>query len=310
VITAFAPATVSNVGCGFDVLGFALQEPGDFVTARPLEGGGVEIALIEGDGGRLPRDPARNTAGAAAQALIRKLGTVHGVSLEIRKGMPLASGIGSSGASAVAAVVAVNELFGRPAPMDVLLSCAMEGESAGCGAAHPDNVGPALLGGFLLARSATPPDLVRLPVPDGLSCALLHPHIEVSTKSARALLGDSVPLRAAVRQWGNVGALVAGLFLNDLALISRALEDHIAEPKRAALVPGLHEVKQAASAAGALGCSLSGAGPSIFALCASLDEARRVGQAMQEAYSAATRVDSDLWVSPVGARGAYIVTGL
>jgi homoserine kinase len=310
VITAFAPATVSNVGCGFDVLGFALQEPGDFVTARPRDGGGVEITAIEGDGGRLPRDPARNTAGAAAQALLRRLGTVHGVSLEIRKGMPLASGIGSSGASAVAAVVAVNELFGRPAPMDVLLSCAMEGEIAGCGAAHPDNVGPSLLGGFRLARSASPPDLVRLPVPDGLSCALLHPHIEVSTQSARALLGDSVPLHAAVRQWGNLGALVAGLFLNDLALVSRALEDHVAEPKRAALVPGLHEVKRAASAAGALGCSLSGAGPSMFALCASLDVAQQVGQAMQEAYTAATKVDSDLWVSAVGARGAYVVTGL
>jgi homoserine kinase len=308
VIAAFAPATVSNVGCGFDVLGFALDQPGDIVLAAPRDPAGVEIAAIEGDDGRLPRDPARNTAGAAAQALLARLGSIQGVSLTIRKGMPLASGIGSSGASAVAAVVAVNELFGRPAPIDVLLTCAMEGEIAGCGAAHPDNVGPSLLGGFLLARSADPPDLVRLPVPDGLSCALLHPHFELRTADARALLGDTVPLRAAVRQWGNVGGLVAGLFLNDLALIARSIEDHVAEPKRAPLVPGLLEVKHAAAAAGALGCSLSGAGPSIFALCASLQDAQRAGESMRGAYRAATGGDADLWVSPVGARGAHVVT--
>jgi homoserine kinase len=309
VIAAFAPATVSNVGCGFDVLGFALDEPGDIVVAAPLDHAGVEIAAIEGDDGRLPREPARNTAGAAAQALLARLGSLHGVSLTIRKGMPLASGIGSSGASAVAAVVAVNELFGRPAPMDVLLACAMAGEIAGCGAAHPDNVGPALLGGFLLARSANPPDLVRLPVPEGLSCALLHPHFEVPTAAARAILGDSVPLGAAVQQWGNVGGLVAGLFLNDLALVARSIEDHVAEPKRASLVPGLEDVKRAARAGGALGCSLSGAGPSIFALCGSIDAARRAGDAMREAFVAATGTEADLWVSPVGARGARVVAG-
>jgi homoserine kinase len=309
MVTAFAPATVSNVGCGFDVLGFALEEPGDFVTARPLEQPDVEIADIDGDDGRLSRDPARNTAGAAARALLGKLGSLQGVSLTIRKGLPIASGIGSSGASAVAAVVAVNELFGRPAPLDVLLACAMDGEIAGCGAAHPDNVGPSLLGGFLLARATNPPDLVKLPIPDGLSCALLHPHLEVPTAAARAMLGDSVPLRAAVRQWANVGGLVAGLFMSDFELISRSIEDHVAEPKRAPLVRGLEDVKRAARLTGALGCSLSGAGPSIFALCRSLEEARQVGEAMREAYSSASGVDSDLWVSPVGARGAHVVVG-
>jgi homoserine kinase len=308
VIAAFAPATVSNVGCGFDVLGFALDAPGDVVSAVVTETSGVEIRSIDGDGGRLPRDPARNTAGAAAQALLSRLGTRRGVQLVIHKGMPLASGIGSSGASAVAAVVAVNELFGRPAALDVLLACAMEGEIAGCGAAHPDNVGPSLYGGFLLARGQDPPDIVRLPVPEGLSCALLHPHLEVETGVARAILGDTVLLRDAVRQWGNVGALVAGLFLNDLPLVARTLEDHVAEPKRAALVPGLDVVKQAAKAAGALGSGLSGAGPSIFSLCASFDRAGLVGGSMRAAYRAATGLDADLWISPVGARGARIVT--
>jgi homoserine kinase len=205
--------------------------------------------------------------------------------------------------------VAVNELLGRPAPVGVLLECAMHGEIAGCGAAHPDNVAPSLYGGFVLARTSSPPDVIQLPVPEGLSCAVLHPHLEVPTGTARALLGDTVPLRAAVQQWGNVGALVAGLFLNDLALVARTLEDHVAEPKRAHLVPGFDKVKSAARAAGAMGSSLSGAGPSIFALCASADSAASVGDAMLAEFQQATGLEADLWVSAVGTRGARIVAG-
>ena len=310
MIAAFAPATVSNVACGFDVLGFALDTPGDVVIAEAAPTSGVEIAEIEGDGGRLSHDPRRNTAGAATLALLERLGAARGIRLAVHKGVPLASGVGSSGASAVAAVVAVNELLGRPAPLEVLLECAMQGEVVGCGAAHPDNVAPSLYGGFVLARATTPPDVIRLPVPDGLCCAVLHPHLEVQTGEARALLGDTVPLRAAVRQWGNVGALVAGLFLNDLPLVARTLEDHVAEPKRAHLVPGFADVKQAAHHAGAMGCSLSGSGPSIFALCSSLDRAELAGEAMRAAFAAVTDgVGSDLWISPVGRRGARIVAG-
>ena len=309
MIAAFAPATVSNVACGFDVLGFALDTPGDVVIAEAATAQGVEITEIEGDGGRLSRDPSLNTAGTAVKALLARLGAARGIALTIHKGIPLASGVGSSGASAVAAVVAVNELLGRPAPLQVLLECAMQGEVVGCGAAHPDNVAPALFGGFVLARSATPPDVVRLPVPHGLCCAVLHPHLEVETAAARALLGDTVPLRDAVRQWGNVGALVAGLFLHDLPLISRALEDRVAEPKRAHLVPGFDAVKEAARAAGALGCSLSGSGPSVFALCTSLDAAEQVGEAMRAAFAASANIGADLWVSAVGTRGARIVAG-
>jgi homoserine kinase len=308
MITAYAPGTVSNVGCGFDVLGFALESPGDLVGAEPRDRAGVEIIAIDGDDGRLSRDPRSNTAGAAVLALLERLGTTRGIRLRIEKGLPLASGIGSSGASAVAAVVAVNELLGRPAGVDLLVECAMAGEVAGCGSAHPDNVAPSLLGGFVLARSVNPPDIVRLPVPDGLSCAVLHPHLEIKTGSARALLADRVPLDDAVRQWGNVGALVAGLFLNDLALIGRAIEDHIAEPRRAHLVPGLEAIKQAARAGGALGCSLSGSGPSVFALCDSLDRAALAGAKMRDAFSALAGSSADLWVSPVARRGARIVT--
>lgn len=308
MIAAYAPGSVSNVACGFDVLGFAMDEPGDIVIAGQKDDPGVRIDAVYGDGGRLPIDPSKNTAGAAALALLRALETTRGVTLTVHKGLPLESGVGSSGASAVAAVVAVNELLGRPAPMAVLLACAMAGEEAGCGASHPDNVAPSLYGGFILARSAQPADIVRLPVPEGLSCAVLHPHIGIQTGAARALLGDTVPLRDAVRQWGNVGALVAALFTNDRALLARSLEDVVAEPRRAPLVPGFFAVKAAALAAGALGCSLSGSGPSVFALANSLDEAKRAGEAMARAFDGENTAGADLWVSLVGRQGARIVT--
>jgi homoserine kinase len=307
MIAAFAPATVSNVAAGFDVLGFALDEPGDIVTARLGEAPGVVIAEITGDDGRLSREAGRNTAGAAALALLARLGTSQGVVLEVHKGLPLASGVGSSGASAVAAAVAVNELLGRPATLEQVCQAAMQGELAGCGAVHPDNVAPSLYGGFVLARSVDPPDIVRLPVPPGLACAVLHPHQEVQTGAARALLGDTVPLATAVRQWANLGALVSALHTGDLELLSRSLVDYVAEPKRAGLVPGFHQVKAAALDAGALGCSLSGSGPSIFALARSLDEAHAVGQAMAAAFAGAAGVAADLWVSLVGRTGARLV---
>lgn len=307
MIAAFAPATVSNVAAGFDVLGFALDEPGDVVVARLAGAPGVVIAEIRGDDGRLSRDPAKNTAGAAVRALLARLGTAQGIELQVHKGLPLASGVGSSGASAVAAAVAVNELLGRPASLEQVCEAAMAGEMAGCGAVHPDNVAPSLYGGFVLARSIDPPDIVRLPVPAGLACAVLHPHQEVQTGAARALLGDALPLATAVRQWANLGALVSALHSGDLDLLSRALVDHVAEPKRAGLVPGFAPVKAAALAAGALGCSLSGSGPSIFALTRTLDGAHVVGQAMAAAFGAASAVGADLWVSPVGRTGARVI---
>ncbi len=307
MIAVYAPGSVSNVACGFDVMGFALDEPGDIVVAEPQDASGVSIAAIHGDDGRLTLDPRKNTASAAVAALLQRLETIRGVSLTIHKGLPLASGVGSSGASAVAAVVAVNELLGRPAPMDLLLECAMAGEQAGCGSIHPDNVTPSLYGGFILARSVHPPDIVRLPVPEGLACAVLHPHMEVETGAARRLLGDQVSLKAATRQWANVGGLVAALYTSDLGLLSRSLVDSIAEPKRASLIPGLAAVKAAATGAGALGCSLSGSGPSIFALAASLDIARAAGDAMKKAFDSESPVGSDLWVCPVGRQGARVV---
>jgi homoserine kinase len=308
-VTAFAPATVSNVGCGFDVLGFSIAGPGDEVTARLAPGGGgVTLDGIDRDGGRLPRDPARNTAGAAALALLSALGDTRRVALRIRKGLPLASGLGGSAASAAAAVVAVDALLSGGATPETLMMCALEGERLGAGSAHPDNIAPAICGGFVLVRQADPPDVIRLPVPPGLTAVVVHPDLEIETARARAMLGDTVPLRDAVRQWANLGALVHALHRGDLALIGRALEDAIAEPRRAALVPGLAAIKRAALDAGALGCGLSGSGPSIFALCAGSGAAAGVAEAMQAAVRASIGGSPGTYVSELPAPGARVVS--
>jgi homoserine kinase len=306
-VTAFAPATVSNVACGFDVLGFALDGPGDEVTAR-LTDGGVTIDDILGDEGRLPREAARNTAGVAAQALLRLLGDGRGVALTIRKGLPLASGLGGSAASAAAAVVAVDALLNAGASRDVLIACALEGEKLGAGSAHPDNVAPSICGGFVLVRHPHPIDIVQLPVPAGMTAVVVHPDLEIETARARAMLGDMVPLADAIRQWANLGALVDGLHRSDFALIARSLEDTIAEPRRASLIPGLAEIKRAAADAGALGCSLSGSGPSLFALCRDRAIADRVGAAMTAAVRARIGGDVQTYVSPIAPVGARIVS--
>lgn len=306
-VTAFAPATVSNVACGFDVLGFALEAPGDEVTAR-LSSAGVQIDDIVGDGGRLPREAARNTAGVAVMALLAAVGEHRGVSLTIRKGLPLASGLGGSAASAAAAVVAADGLLGAGASIETLMACALDGERLGAGSAHADNIAPAILGGLVLVRSASPLDVVRLPVPAGLMAVVVHPDLEIETASARALLGNTVALADAVRQSANLGALVDGLHRGDFALISRSLEDAIAEPRRAALVPGLAAIKRAALDAGALGCSLSGSGPSLFALCVGADSASRVGRAMTDAVRAHIGGEPQTYLSAIARQGARVLS--
>jgi homoserine kinase len=305
--TAFAPATVSNVACGFDVLGFALDAPGDEVTAR-LTSGGVTIEDISGDGGRLPREASRNTAGVAALALLTKLGERRGVSISISKGLPLSSGLGGSAASAAAAVVAVDALLGAHVSVDTLIACALEGERLGAGSAHADNIAPAICGGFVLVRRPNPPDVLRLPVPEGLTAVVVHPDLEIETARARTLLGDTVLLADAVRQWANMGALVDGLHRGDFAVIGRALEDSIAEPRRAPLVPGFAVIKRAAMDAGALGCSFSGSGPSLFALCAGAGIASRVADAMTAAVRSQIAGDPQTYVSPIASRGARILS--
>ena len=308
-VTAFAPATVSNVACGFDVLGFALNAPGDEVTARLLTDRDRQVLIddITGDQGRLPRDAAMNTAGIAAQALLNILGERRGVALTIRKGLPLSSGLGGSAASAVAAVVAVDGLLDAHTPLDTLMACAFEGERQGAGSAHGDNIAPAVYGGLVLVRVPSPPDVVRLPVPAGLTAVVVHPDLEIETARARALLGTTVPLADAIRQWANLGAFVDALHRADFALLSRALEDTIAEPRRAPLVPGLAAIKQAAVGAGALGCSLSGSGPSLFALCRDAASAASVALAMTAAVKHYIGGEPQTYVSPIAPQGARVV---
>jgi homoserine kinase len=305
-VTAFAPATVSNVACGFDVLGFALREPGDEVSVR-WTNGGVAIDDVMHDAGRLPRDAAKNTAGIAAGALLRLVGERRGVALTIRKGLPLSSGLGGSAASAVAAVVAVDALLGARLPSDVLLSCAFQGERDGAGSAHADNIAPALMGGLVLVRRPDPPDIIRLPVPDGLTAVVVHPDLEIETARARALLGTTVPLGDAIRQWANLGAFVDALHRSDFGQMARSLEDTIAEPRRSVLLPGLDAVKQAAASAGALGCSFSGSGPSLFALCADAQIAQRVAAAMADAVRTHVAPSAQTYVSAVAREGARVV---
>ncbi len=305
-VTAFAPATVSNVGCGFDVLGFALETPGDEVTAA-FGPAGVTIDDIQGDAGRLPREASKNTASVAAAALLEALGESRGVRLRIRKGLPLASGLGGSAASAAAAVAAVNALCGGGASLDTLVACALRGEALGAGSAHGDNIAPAICGGFVLVRSTNPPDVVRLPVPAGLTAVVVHPDLEIETAKARALLGDTVPLKDAVRQWANLGAFVDALHRSDFALLGRAIEDAIAEPRRAPLVPGLEAIKRAARDAGAIGAGLSGSGPSLFALCRDRASAARVAEAMEGAVDVHMGVSHQTYVSPIAERGAHVV---
>jgi homoserine kinase len=309
VVTAFAPATVSNVACGFDVLGFPMEEPGDTVSARLLAspGSGVEIDDIVNDGGRLPRQAEKNTAGVAARSLLDRLGEKRGVALTITKGLPLSSGLGGSAASAAAAVVAVNALIGGNATVDQLIAAALDGERLGAGSAHADNIAPAICGGFVLVRDPNPPDIVRLPVPKGLTVVVIHPDLEIETAKARALLGTTVPIADAVKQSANLGALVDALHRSDFDLLARSLVDSIAEPRRAPLVPGLASIKKAAIDAGALGSSLSGSGPSIFALCRDRATADRVAPAMAAAVRAAIGGESRTYVSSISSRGARVL---
>lgn len=305
-VRAFAPGSIGNVGVGFDVLGLALERPGDEVVARRRAEPGVAITVTGDD--RIPTDPARNSAAVAAAELLRRIEPGGGVELALRKGLPLAGGMGGSAASAVAAVVAVDALLEAHAPRALLLACALEGERAACGSAHPDNAAPSLHGGLVLSRTSDPTDIVALPLPPELRIALVHPHVEVETAGARQLLGDTLPLARAVEQWGHLAGFVAALYRGDWELLSRTLVDVVAEPLRAAQVPGFPEVKRAALAAGAAGCSLSGSGPSVFALCRGMETAERAGQAMAAAFAAAG-VRADVYAVAPSVSGARVVDG-
>ncbi len=305
-IKVFAPATVANVTCGFDILGFAVDEPGDVVILEKNNSGRVALVEITGDGGALPMDLLKNTAGVVVKNFLDSIDSHQGIDIHLHKKMPLGSGLGSSAASSVAAVYAINELMGRPKTTQELLPFCMEGERTACGAAHADNVAPCLMGGFVLIRSYEPLDTIKLSTPDGLYSSIIHPQIEVKTKDAREILRKEIYFRDSVRQSGNVAGLVAGLLTGDFDLISRSMHDHIVEPIRSILIPGYDLVKVAALGSGALGAGISGSGPSIFALSNTLDTAGKVGMMMKQVYSE-MGIESEVYISEVNQHGPRIL---
>lgn len=301
---AYAPASVGNVGVGFDILGHALAGAGDRVTVQVIDEPEVRIDAIRGSDRALPREAAQNTAGAALIALRARIRCTQGFAVEIEKGIPFGSGMGGSAASAVAAAVAANALLQSPMDLATLYDCALTGEAVASGSRHGDNVAPMLLGGLALATATHAP--VRIAVPKRLYCAHVHPHCVVETRAARAALAGSYQLGEFVAQSGHLALLLQGLHTGDPALIAAGLNDVLIEPRRSSLIPGFDAVKQAALDAGALGAAISGAGPSVFAWCWGGDVAQRAAHGMRDAF-AAHGLQSDVLVGPVDAPGARLL---
>ncbi|MCA0452961.1 MAG: homoserine kinase [Chloroflexi bacterium] len=303
---AFAPATMANLGVGFDVLGLAFHEPGDVVRAELTDEPGVTIADIEGDGGQLTRDPEKNTAGIAAASTLKRLGVNQGVRLTIRKNLPLASGLGSSSASAVAAAVAVNALFGDTLSMKELLDPSLDGEAAVSGR-HADNVAPCLFGGITLVTGVDANEIKMLPIPPSLHLALITPNVAVQTAVARAVLPQSIPLKTMVLQTAYMARLIDAIYRGDLSEMARAMEgDQVIEPARAHLMPLLYEMRQIAKSNGAFGLVISGAGPTLCAICNDEKIAQRVAQAMQAGYDAAG-IESATRCTGISTSGAHVL---
>ena len=298
-VRVLAPATVSNVVCGFDCLGFALERPFDELTVRQIKE--HEIRIVNLDNFDLPTDPKKNVAGVALGALLNRIDADFGFEIEINKGIRPGSGIGSSSASSCGAVVAANILLdGRFSKLE-LIEFAMEGEMLASGARHADNVTPCIFGGFTLVRSTEPLDVVSLDFPP-LFATVIHPQIEIKTSEARSILPEQVALKDAVQNWSNLGAFVAALGKGNYALMARSMDDLIAEPARKSLIPKFDEVKNASLAAGALGGGISGSGPSIFMLSSRIETASLVEEAMAAIY-AETDVEFNTYVSQISSSG-------
>ncbi|WP_038262429.1 homoserine kinase [Zhouia amylolytica] len=299
-IKIFCPATIANVSCGFDVLGLCLDSVGDEMIIRTTQKKGISITKITGQ--ELPKEVEKNVAGVAAMELLKNTTSAYGFEIEIHKKIKPGSGIGSSAASAAGAVYGINELLGKPFGLTKLVEFAMKGEALASGAAHADNVAPALFGGFTLVRSYHPLDVIPINTPSELYATVVHPQIEVKTADSRSVLKQNIPLKKAIVQWGNLAGLISGLYTEDYDLISRSLHDEIVEPLRSLLIPGFNQVKEVTIKAGALGCGISGSGPSIFALCKGLNSAKKVGEAMSTIYEN-YGVDYDVHISKINTKG-------
>jgi homoserine kinase len=303
-IKIFCPATIANLSCGFDVLGLCLDNVGDEMVIRKSAQKGIRITKIIG--ADLPLETENNVSGVAGLALLETVNADFGFEIEIYKNIKAGSGIGSSAASSAGAVFGINALLGYPYQIKDLVRFAMQGEKLACGNAHADNVAPALLGGFTLVRSYSPLDIIKIESPSELYATVVHPQIELKTSDARSVLKQTVSLKSAIMQWGNVGGLIAGLYTKDYDLIGRSLHDEIVEPLRSVLIPGFDLIKQAALENGALGSGISGSGPSIFALSKGKETAEKIAKTMSAVYEA-INLPYEIHVSKVNSEGVKIL---
>ncbi len=304
-VTAFAPASVGNVAIGFDILGFCVDALGDKVTVTRKEKPGVTISAIRGVVGDLPLEAEKNTAGRALIAMSERLKLSFGFEMEIEKGIPLGSGLGGSAASAVGAVVAANALLPQPCTKLELLKFAMQGEAVASGSLHVDNIAPSLFGGLVLTVGIDNPRVKQIPVPKGVRAVILHPHMFLSTKQARAILRGTVEMSDFVWQTANLAGFISGCYTNDLDMIHASFDDVVIEPQRQALIPGFPEVRKASMAAGALGCSISGAGPTMFAWALE-EHASAVREAMKGEF-AKRNIEVDDWIVDINETGARVL---
>ncbi|MFZ1750651.1 MAG: homoserine kinase [Saprospiraceae bacterium] len=303
-IKIFAPASVANVAVGFDILGFALDKPGDEIIIRHGTKPGLVITEIQGAGGKLPYDVQKNTAGYSAYRLLQHIGeTDRPLEMEIHKKMPFGSGLGSSAASAAGGVFAVNEFLNTGLSKYDILRFAVEGEQIADGAFHADNVGPSLLGGMVLIRDNDTLDIKKLHIPHSLFAVVIYPHVEVLTRDSRGILKQEVNFKDVIKQSGNLASFVAGMYTSDFGLISRSLQDLLVEPQRAHLIPQFYDMKEKALAAGALGFSISGAGPSMFALCDNSGIAGEIAELAQALYKN-KKISVTTYLSGVNHEGA------
>lgn len=303
-IKIFCPATVANLSCGFDVLGLCLEGIGDEMIIRKSEHKGLRITKITG--ADLPLETEKNVAGVAGMALLNHLDLEFGFELEIHKKIKAGSGIGSSSASAAGIVVGINEILGYPLSRKELISFAMEGEFLASGSYHADNVAPSILGGFTLVRGYDPLEVIKINSPKDIYLTIIHPHIEVKTSEARSILPKEIPLKTAITQWGNLGGFISGLYTEDYGLMSRCLQDVVAEPYRKSLIPEFDLVKKLALENGALGCGISGSGPSIFAMSKGKETAENVANQMKQIYTK-TGIEFDVYVSKVCDMGVKVL---
>jgi len=303
-IKIFSPATVANVSCGFDVLGFCLDNIGDEMIVRKVDKKGIHITKIEGHD--LPFEADENVAGVSALALLKDAKPDYGFEIEIFKRIKPGSGIGSSSASASGSVFAINELLGKPFNKTQLTYFAMQGEKLASQSEHADNVAPGIFGGFTLVKSLQPLEILEIPTPDNLYATIIHPQIEIKTAEARAILPQKIPMKDAIVQWANVGSLIHGLHTSDYGLISRSLKDVVVEPYRSKLIPYFNKVKSEVLINGALGSGISGSGPSIFALSKGIETAKKVESAMKNVYSE-TNILFETYVSKINTEGIRII---